>query len=102
MALETRGSRQYLYRKRRHGGRVVSEYVGIGSGYAAHLVQLLDAYERQEATEKREAWLDVVDDEERLDAMLDEVTAIVNTVAGAALLVSGYHQHKRQWRKKRE
>ena len=102
MALENRGSRQYLYRKRRRGGRVVSEYVGIGSGYAAHIVQILDAYERQERQERREAWLDVVDADKALDAQLDEVTELVNVYADALMISTGYHQHKRQWRKQRK
>jgi len=99
MALESRGSGQYYYRKRRVGSRVISEY--LGTGYSAHLMQMLDAYERQEATEKRQAWQATVDADKALDAQLDEVTEAVNAVTSAVMLVNGYHQHRRQWRKRR-
>jgi len=100
MAWATRGNGTYYYRNRRIGGKVVTQYVG--SGYSATLMQMLDEHERQDAAQKRQAWQAVKDNEEQLDAMLDEVTALVNAYAGAMLLVSGYHLHKRQWRKRRE
>ncbi len=78
---------------------MVSQY--FGTGYAAHLMQLFDEYERQEVQEKRKAWQATVDAENELDARLDEVREGVNAIIAAALLVNGYHQHKRQWRKKR-
>jgi hypothetical protein len=100
MAIETRrNGKQYYYRKKRIGGHVVSQY--LGTGYSAHLMQRLDEHERQEAQEKREAWQAIVDAESELDAQLDEVTEVVSAYTGAALLVSGYHQHKRQWRKQK-
>jgi len=97
--MESRGTRRYYYRKRRIGGKVQSQY--LGTGYAATLMQRLDEHERQEAEHKRQAWQATVDAENELDAQLDEVAAQVNVYAGAALLVSGYHQHKRQWRKQK-
>ncbi len=101
MSWETRGSKQYYYRRRKVNGRVIGEY--LGTGYAAELMHLLTEYERQERQERRQAWQATVDSEEQLDAMIDEVTAVVNTYTGAVLLVNGYRQHKRgKWRKKRE
>ncbi len=99
MSLESRGNGQYYYRKRRVGNRVISEYAG--TGYAAALMLLLDEHERQEAQRKRAAWHAIVDAESELDARLDEVTEGVNAIVATALLVNGYHQHKRQWRKQR-
>jgi hypothetical protein len=100
MALESRGNGKYYYRKRRVGGKVVSEYVG--TGYAATLMHLLSEHERQEATEKRQAWQAAVDAENQLDALVDGVGEVVNVYADALMLASGYHQHRRQWRKKRK
>ena len=65
-------------------------------------VQQADEEKRQEATEKRQEWQATVDDEEQLDTMLDEVTALVNAYAGALMLATGHYQHKRQWRKRSE
>ncbi len=101
MAIESRGNGRFYYRKRRVGRKVISEYVGIGGGYAAQLVQLIDDDERQEAEQKRQAWQAIKDHEKELDAMLDDVTKTVNAYTGALLLVNGYHQHKRQWRKQK-
>jgi hypothetical protein len=98
--MESRGTGQYYYRKRRIAGKVQSEY--LGTGYAATLMQLLDEHERQEAQERRQAWQATVDAETELDAMLDGFTEVVNAYAGTMMLVSGYHTYKRQWRKKSE
>ena len=100
MALETRAGRQYFYRKKRVGDKVISQY--LGTGYSAYLMQRLDEHERQEAESKRQAWQAIKDSEEQLDAQLDGFTEVVNAYVGAHLLISGYHQHRRQWRKKRE
>lgn len=99
MAIESRGTGQYYYRKRRVGSRVVSEYVG--AGYVGELMQMVDDQDRQDAQERRQAWQDTVEAEQALDAQIDEVTALVNAYAGALMLASGYHQHRRQWRKQR-
>lgn len=99
MAIESRGTGQYYYRKKRIGSRVVSEY--CGAGYVGELMQMVDDQDRQEAQERRQAWQDTVDADKELDAQLDEVTALVNAYAGALMLASGYHQHRRQWRKQR-
>ena len=100
MGLETRGNGQYYYRKRRAGNRVISTYAG--TGYSATLMQALDEHERQASQQKRLAWQIVVNAENELDARLDEVTGLTMAYTGAVLLVSGYHQHKRQWRKQRD
>ena len=101
MAIESRGTGQYYYRKRRIGSRVVSEYVG--AGYLADLTRQLDESTRQESQEQRQAWQSFVDAEKQLDAQLDEVTEAVNAYAGVLMLVSGYHLGgNRVWRKKRK
>ena len=100
MAWEERGNGSYYYRKRRIGGRVVSEYVGRGE--LAGLVAQLDAIERtgqraQRASHAAErASLDV-DDE-----VAETVAALVATLTRGVLVANGFHQHKRQWRRRRE
>ena len=39
--------------------------------------------------------------DEALDASLDELAALADTLAAATLVAAGYHQHKRQWRRRR-
>ena len=91
--------RGYYYRVRREGRRVVREYVGTGR--IAELAAQLDALRRQ----KREAEAAVWQAEKaRLDALDAKVSALIDLTdmaAAAALLAAGFHQHKRQWRRKR-
>jgi hypothetical protein len=90
----------YYYQSRRIDGRVVREY--IGTGYVAGLIAQLDALEREKRhLEKVDLHLQKV----ALEALDDDVkvlSEITDLVARAALLAAGYHQHKRQWRKRRE
>ena len=100
MSWETRGSKQYYYRRRKVNGRVIGEYVG--SGYLGEFVAQADEHERQEAQQKRQAWQATVDAEKQLDGLIDEVTEAMNVYADALMLATGHHQHKRQWRKQRK
>jgi hypothetical protein len=101
MGIESRhkSGKLYYYRKRREGGRVVSEYMG-NEGFAP-------IFERQMERERLERkW-----ERERLDRKLraiseledeiDRVCELVEQVASAHLIASGYHRHNRQWRKRR-
>lgn len=99
MGWEQRGNRMYYYQKKRHGHRVVSGYVGHGS--LATIISELDREERQDnlraQAEVQERKLEF----KELEADLEDLTAIVRAFVHAALLISGYHPHKGQWRKKR-
>jgi hypothetical protein len=90
----------YYYRSRRDGSRVVREY--IGTGQVAERAALLDALARQrrldEAAERR-TQRDLL---RALEEPVEQLNALTDLVARAALLATGYHQHKRQWRKRRE
>src|SRR5262249_23019262 len=87
-------------RSRKVNGRVVREYVG--SGRVGELVAQLDAIERQEREEARESRKAERAELEALDAPLDDLDALVNLLARAALLAAGFHQHKRgEWRRRR-
>jgi hypothetical protein len=100
MGWESRGgSGPYYYRKVRRGGRVVSEYVGRGEDAA--LIALFDgaAHDSREAEaeDRRAARQKEAETDARLDALVREAEA----AASARLVELGYHQHKRQWRRRR-
>jgi hypothetical protein len=91
--------RGYYYRSRKVGGRVVREYVG--RGHVAELAAQLDASERERREAEAAAWRA---EKGRLDALDAEVAALIEVTdlaAAAALLAAGFHQYKRQWRRKR-
>lgn len=89
----------YYYKKRREGDRVVSEYVGGGL--------VISLAERQAEIEKaqREAALALRQAERmslaEIDRQLDSFSKMVDALMTAELLTLGYHQHKRQWRRRR-
>jgi len=100
MGWEERKGRLYYYRKRREGNRVVSEY--LGSGELAGAIAALDQIEREEREYKR--WVERQEREalDREAGQVDEVLDLIRTLTHAALIASGYHTHKGQWRKRRE
>src|SRR6185503_14465820 len=89
----------YYYRKRREGDRVVSEYVGGG------LVVDLERKREEIDKEIREAQALHLKAERmsaaEIDRALDEFCDTVDTLTTAVLISMGYHQHKRQWRRRR-
>ena len=91
--------RGYYYRVRKLGGRVVREYVGTGR--VAELAAQLDAIERETREAEAAAWRAEKARLEALDADVDALIGVTDLAATAALLAAGYHQHKRQWRRKR-
>jgi len=99
MAWETRRGRgRYYTRSRRVGGRVVREYVPKA------LAELF-AEGDQEARLDRESERDDRRKERArlaaLDAKLDDLDQLCRSLARGALLVSGYHPHKGEWRRRR-
>lgn len=100
MAWETRGNNSYLYQKTRIGGKVKSVYVGRGE--IAVLVDRCEQRTRKlkklesekRKSERRKA--------EIIDEKLDRLSEINQTLVDALFLINGFHQHKRQWRKKRK
>ena len=100
MGLETRrNGNVYYYRKRREGNRVVSEYVG--GGIIADLSQKRAELERAEQEAERERQRAEHMSMAEIDAQLDQFSRLVDTVMAAELVAQGYHQHKRQWRRRR-
>lgn len=90
----------YYYRKRRQGNRVASEYVG--SGYLADLASEQDKRERLQAKAQRELFRRQATEQDNIDAMVDMVGVVYSALVDAVMLVNGYHQHKREWRMKRD
>jgi len=97
--LTSKTGRRYYYRRRKVGGRVTSEYVGAGP--VAELIAQHDEIERHRAEAQRQAWLRVKAERDALDREIDALGELVRQYVTALMLVSGYHQYKRQWRKKR-
>jgi hypothetical protein len=100
MAWETRGDNRYYYRKRWEGGRCVSEYLG-SDATAVLLAECDDARRDQDAQAHA--------DEQRRRLPVETARTIVRgirqelcTVLSAVLLANGFHQHKRQWRRRME
>lgn len=99
MSWETRGNNRYYYRRRKVGGRVVSEY--IGGGLLAEAVAGLDELERDERRRAAAEWRAIVAADGQHAEALAEVDNVVRSAVAAALIASGYHQHRRQWRRAR-
>jgi hypothetical protein len=99
MGWEYRNGSRYYYRKERSGPRVRSVYVGRGE--IAELSAELDDMEQvQKETrfrkERRER-----ETFKSLDASIDSLVALTSTLTDAVLIASGFHQHRREWRKRR-
>jgi hypothetical protein len=93
------GNHEYFHTSRREGGRVVTEYDGRGE-LAALCARLDDVgrkkREDQRAREKAEREAAAQQDRE-----FREWYEAVETLAAAAMLAAGYHNHHGQWRRRR-
>ena len=99
MGWENRNGREYYYQKRRIGGCVVSEYVG--AGWLADAAATLDDISRQEREIERAAWREEEAQTQALLSDFNQVEDLARVITRASMLLSGYHPHKGQWRKKR-
>jgi len=95
MAWENRG--RYYVRKVWRNGTCQSEY--IGGGPLAPLAARLDAIEREEREERRRALRKEQSEQAALDGQIDELGGAVGDLVTAVLLATGYHTHKREWRR---
>jgi crotonobetainyl-CoA:carnitine CoA-transferase CaiB-like acyl-CoA transferase len=92
---------RYYTRSRKVNGHVVREY--IGTGEVARLAARMDAIDRLEREADLAAWKETQAELEALDVPLKKLNHLAELLARAALLTSGYRQHKRgEWRKQRE
>ncbi|HLW63957.1 MAG TPA: hypothetical protein VKS79_01475 [Gemmataceae bacterium] len=90
---------RYYTRSKKVNGRVVREY--IGAGEAGQLVARIDENERELKKAKRDAEHARRVKADALDASLDDFCKLAESLAHAALGVTGFHQHKGEWRKQR-
>jgi hypothetical protein len=103
MGWETRRSgKRYYYEKVREGNKVVSRYLGAGrlAPIVAEINQLGQQrrqIERLKAQQARSEFAELAATPEAVTLLLEQA----KSAAAAALVAAGYHQHKRQWRKKR-
>jgi hypothetical protein len=102
MGWEERRGHTYYYRKARQGRRVVSTYCGRVE--IATLFAELDALDRQRRKQNamerqiaRNELAHLAADPPELTRLLAEARAAV----AEALTAAGYHQHKREWSKRR-
>ncbi len=87
---------RYYRRQHWRSGTCFTEY--IGAGPLADLAAALDERDRALRAPSKQALL------KELDRTADDLIAFteaVNVLTAGALLLNGYHQHKRQWRKRR-
>ena len=100
MGWEQRGTNYYYYRKEREGSRVRSVYIGVGdlANLSAGFLALEQEDRRLAELRKRQQRQAL----EALDAEIDALSDVVSTMTQATMIAAGFHQHKRQWRRKRE
>jgi hypothetical protein len=99
MGWENRNGKRFYYRKRRQGRRVISEY--IGSGPIAEFMATIVKGERQDLAAQRMKKKQDFDRVLNEDRELDTACELVRDLTRWILLASGYHAHKRQWRRRR-
>lgn len=100
MAWETRGNNRYYYRKKRKAGKVVSEYVG--SGLAAQEIALMDLEERKERYNRNMIMRQQKEEFGVLDQQVTQLSLLVRGAIEIFFIVSGFHKHKGQWRRRRD
>src|SRR5262245_17598348 len=92
---------RYYTRSKKVNGRVVREYVGTGG--VAELAAQMDALEREQRQLDALALRNEQAELAAIDAEMKTLTEVTDLVARAALVASGFHQHKRgEWRRRRE
>lgn len=89
----------YYYRKERINGRVRSVYVG--SGFAGQLAEAQDMGDRGKRDAERQELRREIERQDAIDSRIDAVCDLTERLVTAALIAAGFHQHKRQWRLKR-
>lgn len=97
MSWEYRGNQRYYYRKTKVDGQIQAEY--IGSGTVADFIARQDEIDRQRRAAAAAEWQAMVDDDQSLAETIAAVDDLVRTLTAGVLLASGYHTHRRQWRK---
>ena len=90
---------RYYYRYARINGKVVTSYGG--TGLWGEFEAMFDAEQRAIREKHKAAIREQRQGDRKFDAMFDDRLKEARRMAGEFLRASGYHQHKRQWRKAR-
>ncbi len=98
MGMEQRGNNSYYYRKRWVGGTCQSEYVGGGA--FAHVVAEIEALERLPARQEAVAFRKLRSQIKQQATLVLSTEAELRALVKAVFIACGFHQHKRQWRKR--
>lgn len=99
MGLERRGNNYYYYEKERIGDKVRSVY--SASGETALMFDWLKQDRKQEEEFEKQRNNSETSEETELEKMLDSLSEISKVFTDGLFLTNGFHQHKRQWRRKR-
>ncbi len=99
MALENRNGNPYYYRSVREGERVRKVY--LGAGEFARISAESDVLRRTGREGERQRGRETVARLEALAAPLVELDEAAEALIRAALVASGCHRHKGEWRRER-
>ena len=94
-----RNSRAYR-RTRRVGNEFFTDC--LGSGPEAELSARLDELRREQRRANQTLWLLLLTSLEQSDRLLDELNLLNQLLAASLLLLSGWHSHNTEWRRRRE
>ena len=90
---------KYYYRSRRVDGKSMKKYVGRGP--VAELAARLDERARQGRRAERETRLAEQVQLTVADVAFGDARAVVGLLVQAALILSGFHLHRGEWRQRR-
>jgi hypothetical protein len=100
MSWNRKGRHAYFYRSIRLGDRVVKEYLGRGEE-AEEAAQRIEE-RRKTRQSQREARIDELARLAVAEQHLRDFHELVNVLVRATLLAAEYHEHRGQWRKRRQ
>ena len=75
--------------------------VYVGRGDIAHLEAVLLAMQREDRQARRMKEQEQLRALDPLEEDIDALSRLTSTLTHAALVAAGFHQHRRQWRKRR-
>jgi hypothetical protein len=99
MGWEQRGNSNYSYKKERDGARVRSVYVG--NGEIAQMISTIQSTSPLLERLARSVKSSETVGQEKVEELIDQLSDRICLVTQATLLLTGFHTHKRQWRKLR-
>lgn len=102
MGWVSRGRNRYYYRNHRLGKRVVSEYVGSGiSALHAETEDRLRKDRRVEEKRMKAQQMEMIHHFRKAERPAVDLEKWIQSIYESALLSAGFHQHHREWRRRR-